>query len=801
MILMRPSRARAIAAAASMIAAGACSDSLSSGGNTFGDKSPPAVNLSKGGPAADTVISFQVDVKDNLGIKSIKVLVSGGLTFQFDTTFTSAVTETSIPFNLSVPRSTAPGTPVMVLASAIDGASNKSTVDSLQLTVGNVPPAEVRITSPVSGTTAVVGKSIIISLSARSAVKVRAVGFRTTGGLVIADSTAYSSPLSDSVNVIDTVAIPASAPLGPLTISPFVIDSLGRRTVGPAIVLNIQPLSAISSTPVVMFSHSPRIEVGDTLHVEATDQTGITTLGYEVRRTIGGAIDAKDSIVSNGSITFQLKTFELRLPYSTFPTTVYIQAFARNSNGTRAYAKLPGGIDRIDTVTVVAGSTRALPSGGLAADALYHPRTDRLYLTNITRNQLEVFSLADSSFKSPIVVGSRPWGLTAWPRDHNGVMGDTLVVANSGGTDFSYVNLNAGGSGREVFRYALPNIIAFTVTSTRSGAGILIQQRTKYDFSDRPQFVAATCNGSGTACGDVIVTYSTTPTPGQSTPFEGKNGTLRWENLSRKTSHFFFEQAMGQDANSSDTLEVLRYDANTGDETVLVPYRQEVKSSSGLSSNYSIVVRTRSMGFRDTTFTRNSGNFRRAVFGEGGLVSGARAMTYEANRGFVSTMTFPDGSVGNLPLPSIDRGVSPAFDVGDFIANSFAKVQGVAMNFDGSLSGIRADSTYLLNPALRLQGIFGTTQSNAGLDFHPLNSGPNSFPLSTRLAFAASAEPVIEIFDSYCYKRVGSVPIREPIIGPVKAALRPSTGQIVLVGSTRGGVVIVTLPNTFTTTC
>ncbi|MBA3404673.1 MAG: hypothetical protein H0U13_08330 [Gemmatimonadaceae bacterium] len=801
--LMRMSRLRAVlAAAATAIVAAGCSDSPSSAGNTFGDKSPPAVTLSKGGAAPDTVITFKVDVKDNLGIKSIRLNVSGGLTFQFDTTFTSAVTDVSIPFNVPVSRSVPPGTPVVVVASAIDGASNVSATDSLQLTVGNVPPAVVRITSPATGTIAVVGKSIIVSLSARSAVKVRAAGFRTSGGLVIADSTAYSSPLRDSVNIIDTVSIPANAPTGPLQIVPFVIDSLGQRTLGTAVVLNIQPQSAISSTPVVTFSHSPRIEVGDTLHVEATDQTGITTLGYEVRRVAGGAIDAKDSIVSNGNITSQLKTFDLRLPYSSFPATVFIQAFARNSNGVRAYAKLPGGADRIDTVLVVAGSTRPLPNGGSAADALYHPRTDRLYLTNIARNQLEVFSLADSSFKSPINVGSRPWGLTSWPRDHDGTMGDTLLVANSGGTDLSYVNLNAGGSGREVFRYALPNIIAFTVTTTRSTAGLLIPQRTKYDFSDRPQFVAATCKGAGTACGDVILTYSTTPTPGQSTPFERNNGTLRWENLTRGESHFFFEQAMGQGANSSDTLEIIRYDANTGDATVLVPYKQTARGATAAdTANYSVVVRIGDLGFRDTTFVRNSGNFRRAVFGEGGSVSGARAMTYEANRGFASTVVLPSGSLGQLPVPAIDRGISPSSDVGDFIANSFARVQGAAINFDGSLSGIRADSTYLLNPGLRLQGIFGTTQSNAGLDFHPLNSGPNSFPLSTRLAFAASAEPVIEIFDSYCYRRVGSVPIRDPIIGPIKAALRPLTGQIVLVGSTRGGVVIVTLPNTFTTTC
>jgi hypothetical protein len=797
---MRAARVIAgVAAAAIALVAAACADSTMST-STLADKSPPSVSLTSVGSTVDTIISFAVEAKDNLGIKTISVLVSGGLTFSFDTTFTSANTDASIPFSVSVPRSVPRGTPVLVTASAVDGALNRSAVDTLKLTVGNVPPADVHFTSPASGTLAVVGKSIIVSLSARSAVKVRSVGFRATGALPIADSTVFSSPLSDSVSTLDTIPIPANAPIGAVSLAPFVIDSLGQRTVGPAITLNVQPLSAINSTPVVAFSHTVRVEVGDTLHVEASDQTGITVLGYEVRRTVGGTIDAKDSIVSNGNITSQLKTFNLRLPYSEFPTTIYIQAFARNSNNTRAYAKIAGGTDRIDTVTVVAGSTRSLPLGGSVADALYHPRTDRLYLTNIERNELEVFSLTDSSFKAPIIVGSRPWGISAWPRDRNGTMGDTLLVANSGATDISYVNLNASGSGREVFRYALPNIIAFSVTSTKTSAGFTLQQRTKYDFSDRPQYIGSTCAGAGPDCGDVVVTYSTTPTPGQSAPFDKKNGTLRWENLTRGTSHFFYEQAEGQSQDAADTLEVIRYDANTGAATTLVPYKQTVTVGTK-TLEYSVVVQLPALAFRDTTFVRNSGNFRRAAYGEGGPVQGTRAMTFDVTRGFQTTVTLIDGTVMTLPIPVHDLGVSQAADVTDFVANSFAKVQGVAMNFDGSLTGVRADSTYLLNPALRLQGILGTTASNAGLDFHPSNNGPNSFPLSSRLVFAASAEPVIEIFDSYCYKRVSSVPIRDPIIGPIKAALRPLTGQLVLVGATKGGVVIVTLPNTFTTSC
>ena len=181
---------------------------------------------------------------------------------------------------------------MLVTAQAVDGALNRSPIDTLRLTIGNVAPADVQFTSPASGTVAVVGKSIIVSLSARSAVKVRSVGFRATGTLSLVDSVVYSSPLSDSVAVLDTIAIPASAPTGSVSVVPFVIDSLGQRTLGPPLVLNVQPLSAINSTPVVTMSHTTRMEVNDTLHVEASDQTGITVLGYEVRRTVGGAIDA-----------------------------------------------------------------------------------------------------------------------------------------------------------------------------------------------------------------------------------------------------------------------------------------------------------------------------------------------------------------------------------------------------------------------------------------------------------------------------------------------------------------------------
>jgi hypothetical protein len=738
---------------------------------------------------SDTVISFTTDAKDNLGLKTVHIQAVGAVGFVFDTVFTSAVTNIQLPFTLFASRSVPPGTPVTVTATAIDGAGNSSGVDTLILATGNLPPPIVKVISPFSGSSAVVGKSIVVTVMGVAAVKLRSLGLSTTGPVVLADSVLFSSPLSDSLTMQDTIAIPATATPGTLTITPFLRDSLGQRTTGTSITVTVQTAAQINSVPVVnqycvgvsafdnACGHLKRAEVGDTVHVEADDPSGIAQLGYEVRSTVGGPIDDSATFVSTGQLTFEPHTFTMKLPYTTFPTTAFIQVFARNANGVRAYAKLATGVDRIDTVTIVAGVTRALPVGGTVADAMYHPGKDRLYITNISQNRLEVFDLATLSFKPGINVGSRPWGLAGWPLDNTGAMRDTVLVANSGGTSISYVALDGGVDGIEQSRYQLPNIIAFTVTTTTSAtSGLPIQVRTKYDFSDRPQYLAATCRQpvGGGACGDVILVYSTTPTPGQSTPFQSNNGTLRWEDLTTNTSHFFFEQAIGQSAARADTLEIIRFDGVTGAATTLLPASQ------------STVVDISRLGFRDTTFVRGSGNFDRAIVGEGGAVNGSRAMIYNASKGF------------NDPNPFIDGGVSPASDVSDFIANAFSTVRGVAINRDGSLVAIRGDSTYLLNGSLRLQGTLATTAGSAGIDFHPQNDA--TIAPASRLIFAASSEPLIDVYDTNCYQKVATVQIRDPIIGPIKAALRP-TGQLVLVGATAKGVVIATLPNTFSTTC
>jgi hypothetical protein len=482
----------------------------------------------------------------------------------------------------------------------------------------------------------------------------------------------------------------------------------------------------------------------------------------------------------------------------------------------------------VDTVLVVAGSTRPLPVGGLVADALYHQASDKLYLSNITRNQLEVFYLGDSTFKAPVRVGSRPWGIAAWPRDRGDVtvprfgQGDTILVANNGGTSISYVRVDIPptSSGLEVYRYPLPNIIVYSITAKLSEeTGQLLQVRTRYDFSDRPQWLGAVCNGPTTpngACNEVTAVYSTSPTQGQSTPFEKNNGTLRWENLTRRQSHFFWEHASGQGDRRADTLELQRLGAMDASGTIvghpdslMLPFLTPAIGPAGDTVLIAQVFRINRIAFRDTTFVRNSQNFRRAIMGEGGralgdeVTSNARAIGYDATLGMKRDMGYNTGYI--LQTPAADSGISRALDVTDYVANTSARVLGVSINFDGQISAIRADSVYLIDPQLRLQGLLEVSGTSPGFDFHPLNYGggdpglPGSVLPTERLAFAASPRAEIEVYDTWEYRRVACVPVREPIIGPIKASVR--AGQIVLVGATSRGVIIVALANASTATC
>lgn len=793
-----------VAALATLVAVAACAGGEGGPTGFAADTAPPSLQVAGVANAPDSVLAFQVSAADNLDLKALHVDVGAPVGVVRDTTLPVGTTASTVAFRIAIPRTVTAGTPVAVRVRATDGAGNRRQVDTT-LAIGNVPAPTATIAAPQAGSPLVVGRSSGLAIAATSPLGVVRVGWRATGAFTAADSAEVDGvPRPRAWQHDGLLAVPAGATPGIVTVTPFVVDSVGRRVNGAPVQFAVQTAPGAATRPVVRVTGGTRIEVSDSLAVSVTDQAGVAFVGYRLY-TPSGHLEWSDSVAVGGTLVNVQRRLGLEVPpWAALP--LLVRGFAVNAAGVHDTVTAAARAD-----TVVAGLTLALPEGGRVADALYHPRWDRLYLSNVEQNAIEVFDVANRRFLRdiPLYSGSRPWGMAVWPRHRptspdpvevGSAMGDTLLVANSGGTDVSLINL---ATGREVDRYPLPNIVAYSVTTAATSAGVRFRQATVYDFSDRPQFLATTCGGNPwtSDCVDPILVYSTAPTGGQTLPFPNM-GSVRWENLRTRTSHFFFEQATGQTTGRADTLRIVRYAAaaqrmahpGDPDSTVLVDDEEKVRNLRGDSAIYAITVDVPKLGFTDTTFLRSSGNFARAVLGEGGRTLGSRVMTYDASLGMLPSYQDRDGMTWHFDRPVIDRGISPAFAVRDAIANLNTFVRGVAINFDGSLAAVRADSTYLIDPTLRLQGILPSTGGvNAGFDFHPANMGRQGGPL-TRLAFSASAAAQIDVFDTWCYRKVATLLVRDPIIGPIRAATRPDGTAAVLVGASARGVVVVPLP-------
>jgi YVTN family beta-propeller protein len=76
-----------------------------------------------------------------------------------------------------------------------------------------------------------------------------------------------------------------------------------------------------------------------------------------------------------------------------------------------------------------------VPVTGTLTELIIDDQCEHVYLTNVTSNTVEVYSLLDGSLRAPIQVGSSPTGLDTSPD------GKTLYVANSGANNISVVDL------------------------------------------------------------------------------------------------------------------------------------------------------------------------------------------------------------------------------------------------------------------------------------------------------------------------------------------------------------------------
>jgi hypothetical protein len=570
-----------------------------------------------------------------------------------------------------------------------------------------------------------------------------------------------------------------------------------------------------------------RVELTDTVLVHARDTNGISWVGLRVQRASDGQVLVFDSLnVAAGHPTDVSHRFPLGLQglvsQAAAPFGIIVSGYACDLTPTRNCvfsqsgaplqaptrgAALAGGTD---TIIVVAGVTVPLPAGGHIVDAIYNTNRRELYLTNDVLGRVEIFNVATSTFdpNGILSAGPVPWGIALWPVDTLGHYDNNkVVVADAGGTELSILDASTR---LLLWRQALPNFIIekYSIFTTGGIKAVI----TVHDVSDRPQYLGTVCRvgGSPPNCdpNQIYAIYSTTPTQSSTSPFNGK-ATLRMEKLINTTDtlqlfgHLFWEiGALGQNV-TGDTLriELIR----PAIPTPAGQYRKVV-----LTACATRTVDMQTFGLGDQTFVRNSGNFTHAFIGEGGniVTPFARVFSYSAKKALTST---PDscsmgGVIPESGTDDQDFGASPGVNVSDFISNTGIHVVSVATNFNGLTNLVRAetDSIYYLDEGLRLWGTSPAGHTTPGMDMnysHDFQPGGACSPncggtgsLNNRLAFAASPDTTIIVFDTYFFDVQARIPIRDPIIGPVRVALDTTTNQQYLFAITARGLVVVTLP-------
>jgi len=792
---------------ATALIATACSESQFQPGFE-NDRFAPVIAIVK--TSGDTLeltdgIQFGVVASDNLGLKNISIALTGGYTATIDTTFTSAVQQVALQVQIDLPPATTAGGHIDIAAIATDGNNlTGSAQDSVFLK--NEAALSVRVLQPANGSIASPGLGIPVDVQAAQRTGVTQAGYIVTGVFSDSAGASYSAPLPDTVVFSDTLVIPSGTSDGTFQIIGVASDSAGRVAQSTPVTVIVQSISNDTDPPIVTFQIRDRVEASDSITVKATDPSGITEMGWSATLLDGTPVGGATTSFA-GNLTAVSQTYPLNFSFATLPQTLIVTATATDGAGNQGQARVDttaAAAVRADTIAVVYGSTKPLPAGGRIIDAIYSRSLNEVYLTNIELSRLEVLQLADTSFASGgVPVGSQPWGIALWPRDANGTAGDSVVVANSGGTDLSIVDLRLR---REVRRHALPNFLVDEVSTELDAATLVIQIKfTRHDFSDRPQYLGMTCRPGVGPCNpnQILAVYSTTPTIDQDNlPLRGS---LRWENLTSLVpeSHFFWEHAEVLPSPDVDTLRVIvdRGPA-LGTEEILNP-------ACGRLVNMENLV------FRDMTFVRNSGDFSHAIAGEGHVPVGegfAQAVGFNAQTGVLSAICSGDVITGTDTIPFSgpiheDLGISPSFRVSDFISNTATTVTSIALNFNGLTNLVRTtDSVYVLDEALRLKGLIAAGGQNSGMDLdfdHAFTAGvggtPGTWPVgatgdpSDRLVYLASTQPQIEVYDTYFFEPVAIIPIRDPIIGPLRVAEQPSGAQI-LVGVTTFGIVTVQLP-------
>jgi hypothetical protein len=690
------------------------------------------------------------------------------------------------------------GQQVSVQTTVADGAGNGAVAQAIVTAFDpNVP--RVIVLNPAS--TVFAGGTYAFNLSVTDSTGISKVGFRATGaGLNRADSTLFAEPLplADTVNYL--IAVANDATVGStFNIAPFAENREGLRASGQAITVRIVAPGADQTPPLVFQTVPPRLETPDSIDIFARDTDGFVRVIGFIAKDQSGVLQHQAADTLPVPIQQVSRRIAFNAPTSLRGRNLFITAYAIDAAGRIGYAvptgaSVPVSADSLgkrDPVVYAYGLTYPMPAGSLGADIAVDSVRRTVFVSNINKNQLEAWSYGSTLSPLPAVsVGAMPWGMTI---DNSGSL---LLVANSGGTNISKVNLIQR---REDGRVKTANEYVFDVTysiDVNSG-DFKYTVSPPIDYSDRPQYIAQSASGA--------LYYSTRPT-NTATP-----GTLRRIDnfLDDRTEprqiwqYAAFERGKYVIFNS-DHVSVLKgangapdiitiCDHTPGDSpstttcfsSNFIPDIVAQLNAAPINGNVAAVIdiSVESLALPDTNFVAAGGDRRRIAFGEAN--TGGRAGRVLAL--FDPTGTAPGDEQYSLPI-----------EVADLTNNASDKVFGIAINGNSTNIGVHGVETFFADSSLRLQGKFATFNTGAGIAFHPRNVEEQTPDSLARVAFVASGDFSIQIVDSYSYRLRGRIPLRTNLYGPLRAVLPSANEQlgdptlvVKLFGLTPEGIVII----------
>lgn len=690
------------------------------------------------------------------------------------------------------------GQQIAVLTTVSDGAGNGADAQAVATAFDpNVP--KLRFIDPAA--TIITGGTYSFDLSAIDTTGISKVGFRATGsGLNVADSVMVGEPLPVNDTLTFLVAISSDAPVGgTFSITPFAENRDGLRASGTPIAVRIIAPGPDQLSPLVTQIVASRLETPDSITISARDADGLVRIvGFTARDQAGVLLHRRADTLAL-PIQQVTRKIAFNAPIDMRGRTVYITAYAIDAADRTGYAvnagsNVPVSVEafaRRDQVVYAYGLTYPLPAGSLGADIAVDTARNTVFVSNINKNQLEAWNYGTTLSSLPAVaVGAMPWGMSI---DNSGSL---LLVANSGGTNISKVNLNQR---LENGRVKTANEYVFDVTYTKdeSSGGFKYKVAPIIDYSDRPQYVAQSASGA--------LYYSTRPT-NTATP-----GTLRrldnfldvrneprqiWQYGTFLEGHYVILNA--------DAVDVIQGEAGIPDLIVICEHTPGDEPTTAICIQgltvEGVVAQLRSaptfgnleavkdldvasLALPDTNFVAAGGDRRRIAFGEAN--TGNRA-------GRVLLVTDPSGT------PAGQEVYSAPIEIVDLTNNASDKVYGIDINGNSTNIGIHGVETFFADSSLRLQGKFATFNTGAGIAFHPLNLEEFTADTLARVAFVASGDFSIQIVDSYSYRLRGRIPIRQNLYGPLRAALPTLAEQqadptlvVKLFGLTPEGIVVI----------